>query len=199
MAVLAFVILLSMLIIPRMAGYLAYEKPLQPADAMVVLMGSVADRALGAWELYEDGYAPEILMVASWQRGADYLEPYGVSVPNNSDLTAQALVELGVPGEQIRVLPGGAISTADEAEVIREFLETNPQIGSVILVSSEFHLRRAAMIFRREFRNMDREVELIPRPSRYSELETTGWYRDRESAKTVFFEYAKLGGELLGL
>lgn len=192
-------LLFLLLVPPRMGRWLVVEAELQPAGAMVILMGSIADRALEAKDVYEQGYATSIVMVKPRQRGAVHLEPYGVELPSNSELTAYALGELGVPQDSIRILPGGAVSTREEAQIIRNFLEENPQIDSFILVSSRAHLRRGNMIFRKELRKLDHPVQIIPRPSSYSEFREDKWYRHRESAKSVFLEYLKIIAWMVGL
>ncbi len=53
-------------------------------------------------------------------------------------------------------------------------------------------MRRARLIFRRELRKLDHDVELIMRPSNYSDFQASRWYRHRESARSVVFEYVKL-------
>ena len=64
-------------------------------------------------------------------------------------------------------------------------------------------MRRARLIFRRELRKplaqplygrkiFRPNVELILRPSNYSDFQANGWYRHRESARAVVLEYLKL-------
>jgi len=90
-------------------------------------------------------------------------------------------------------------STRGEAIAVREYLETQDHIRSIILVSSPPHMRRARLIFRKELRKLDREVELIMRPSYYSDFQPSGWYRHRESARDVVLEHLKLVGWILGV
>ena len=192
-------LLLLLVLAPRMGSWLVVEAELQPADKMVVLMGSIADRALEARDIYEMGYATSIVMVRPHQRGAAHLQPYGVDLPSNSELTVYALKALGVPGDSILILPGGAASTREEARIIRKYLEENPQVRSFILVSSRAHLRRSTMTFHRELRQLDHPVTIIPRPSTYSDFHEKQWWRHRESAKSVFLEYLKILAWRIGL
>ena len=49
-------------------GIVTSDSP-EKADLIIVLMGSGPDRILGAVDLYEQGYAPCIMMVENWQPG----------------------------------------------------------------------------------------------------------------------------------
>ena len=123
---------------------------------------------------------------------------YGIGIPINFDITHDALLDLGVQHDHIILLPWGTSSTRDEALAVRTYLENHNDIRSVILVTSASHSRRAFMIFRREFRKLDYDVQLISRPSRYSSFQARGWYRDRGSIKAVFNEYIKTAAWFVG-
>ena len=192
-------IILLIAILPRLGTWLIVEEDMQPADAMIILMGSTADRALAAYNVYEGNYTENIIIVESNQRGIEHIEALDVHVPNNAEIIKYVLTQLTIPSENILILPGNAQSTKQEAKIISTHLEQNSQINSIILVTSASHMRRSVMTFRREFRKLDHEVEIIPSPSKYSDFQARGWYKDRESAKAVVMEYMKLVAWFVGL
>jgi uncharacterized SAM-binding protein YcdF (DUF218 family) len=102
-------------------------------------------------------------------------------------------LQLGIREEQITVLPEAAESTMDEARCIREWLEGQPEISSVVLVSSSYHLRRASRIFRVAFRQMNRPVKVYCSPSAYSDTNPETWWRYKEDIQNVLYEYVKIG------
>jgi uncharacterized SAM-binding protein YcdF (DUF218 family) len=110
-------------------------------------MGSGPDRMLGAVDLYQAGYADEILMVRNMVRGYDLVVSQGVKIPHDTDIAKEVAVQLGVPEEKITVLPGDALSTQDEAIQVREYLKSEPDIDSLIIVTSKSHSGRAKKIF----------------------------------------------------
>lgn len=191
-------VLARFLVMPYMGPWLVKDDELQPADAMVMLMGSVSDRVLEVFHVYESGYAQLVILPEPGRMNTVLQHKYGIAIPINADIAHDALLELGVQHEHIIVLPWGTSSTKDEAVAVRTHLENNSNIRSVILVTSAPHSRRAFMIFRREFRKLDHEVQLISRPSRYSSFQARGWYRNRESTKAVFNEYMKTAAWLIG-
>jgi len=160
-------------------------------DAVIVLlMGSVGDRSLGALEVYEEGNAEHIFMVQSYVSGSEALEERGLSVPGHAELSRDLLMELGVAEEDITILPGDAQSTKDEALVIADYVDKHPEMDTIILVTSEFHSFRSKRIFQHALRELDVTVYSVPTP--YDPFEARGWYKDREDIQRVVSEYTKL-------
>ena len=184
------VILLALLaVFFRYAGILivAEDSP-EKADLIVVLMGSGPDRILGAVDLYKEGYAPCILMVENWEPGYELLESRGVKVPREAEIEAMIGTQLGVPQEALIILPGDARSTQEEALIISRYLQDNPEIDKILLVSSKYHSQRSAIIFRWVIG----DTEILSCPTPYDNYNADSWWRTRQDAKSVVMEYAKL-------
>ena len=177
----------------HMPAFLVYKKDLQPAGAIVILMGSTPERELEAADLYHKGYAPKIIIADFSTHSQRLLDSLKLRVPKGSENAVSVLGQLDVPAECIHIIPGLVISTRGEAVAVRNYLQTRSNIDAIILVSSPSHMRRATMIFRRELKKLDHEVEVIPRPSGYSDFNTSGsWFRNRETAILVMMEYLKI-------
>jgi len=183
------ILLVLLAVFFRFAGILIVAKDTpERADLIVVLMGSGPDRILGAVDLYKEGYAPCILMVENWEPGYELLESRGVKVPRDAELKAMIGNQLGVPKEAFIILPGDARSTQEEALIISRYLQDNPQIDSILLVSSKYHSRRSAIIFCWAIEDMD----IISCPTPYDNFNAGSWWQTRQDAKSVVMEYAKL-------
>jgi uncharacterized SAM-binding protein YcdF (DUF218 family) len=178
----------------RHAGqWLVKEDHPEHSDAMVILMGSIADRVLQAADLYDQKMAEKIIMVES-SMGADKdLEEKGVHIISNTKQVYNALVTLGIPADSILILPGNASSTQMEAIIIRDYLKSNPEIDTVLLVSSSDHLRRATMIFKSALKNSCMPVNIISCPSNYTDFDAERWWRSRDGIEVVLLEYLKIG------
>ncbi len=188
----AAILLLIFVFIPRMGTYLVAEHDLIEADAMVVLMGSVPARALEGADLYREGFVHDVIVVQTYVESEELLAERGVQIPGQAELTRDALAQMGVPESRIEVLQGGVRSTWEEAQVVSAYLADNREIDSLVLVTSSFHTRRTLIIFERACRDLDREIELIIRPSSFDTFQAYRWWQDRESAKKVVLEYMKL-------
>jgi uncharacterized SAM-binding protein YcdF (DUF218 family) len=164
----------------------------QPADAIVMLLGSTPERELEVADLFKEGYAPLIIMAEFRVYNHELIEAHGLTAPRGLDNSLSILNQLGVPPEAIHITPGDISSTRGEAIAVATYLQQNPHIKSIILVSSPSHMRRATMVFRREFRRGGINCVIIPRASKYSDFQEKRWWKHRDSAIAVASEYAKL-------
>ncbi len=188
-----FLILAIFILIFTSAGrFLVVEDEPAEADIIVVLMGSPGERMLQAYDLYEAGYSKRIVMTDTYSPGSDALAERGIHLKNTTDLAIEIGIELGVSPEDISVIPEIARSTGDEAVAVRRYIESESNIDTIILVTSDYHSRRSRAIFRRSFSKLENPVELIVLPGKYSGFNAESWYTDRESAKRVVMEYTRL-------
>jgi len=118
------------------------EDPLQRSDAIIVLSDDnfYADRVTQAAVLYRHGMAP--LVVASGRK----LRPYA----GIAELMEHDLVERGVPKDKILRVSHQAENTREEAIALRP-QAVEHRWRSVIIVTSNYHTRRARYIFSRIF------------------------------------------------
>jgi len=158
------------------------------ADAIVVLMGSIPDRILHAADLYHLGYADTIIMIRSRDfDNREIIDKLGLDIPGGVDINRDLALQLEIPAENIIILDGLAESTWDEAEIFSGYAE-NQEISSLILVTSKYHSRRAALTFTKV---LD-ERNVISSPSAYDPFDYSKWWQERRSVKYVLLEYQKL-------
>lgn len=154
------------------------EDPLGKADALVVLSDDnfYADRATRAAELLREGKAP--LILASGRR----LRPNA----GIAELMEHDLIERGVPREKIVRLPQDADSTKEEAEALLKFAKEK-KWRSLIVVTSNYHTRRARYIFRRVF---PQGIEVRIASARDGDFDPQHWWEKRKSTKELTREFA---------
>jgi len=162
------------------AGELIVEDPLQKSDAIIVLSDDnfYADRATRAAELYRQDLAPSV--VASGIR----LRPYA----GISELMLHDLIERGVPKEHIVLFPQNADDTREEATALSQLLAER-KWKSVIIVTSNYHTRRARFIFRKVF-SEDIRVEVAS--ARDADFDPSNWYEHRRAVKRFVHEVVGL-------
>lgn len=137
---------------PVLAELLVVEKPLERADAILVLGGSQAyvERTHKAAELFRKGASSTILLTndglqAGWDEDLQR-NPYFV------ERAKWELIDQGVPAESIKILsPDASGGTKGEARVVAVFA-SEVQLRSLLLVTSDFHSRRALWTFERAMR-----------------------------------------------
>jgi uncharacterized SAM-binding protein YcdF (DUF218 family) len=179
-------------IVPNMGKRLIYSQQLCKSDLIFILMGSIPDRALQASQIYREGYAKQILFANEQQFGAEKLKPYGIELETTASIITRTLIKLNVAKEHIETLPNIARSTQDEAILLRDYLAQHPQIKRVILVTSSYHSRRAAIIFTKAINKAHLPVTIIMSQNLYSDFKSERWWDDRASAYMVLLEHIKL-------
>jgi len=161
---------------------------LQAADAIVVMSGSstYVERTHKAAELYMRGRAPLIVLTDDNTRGgwssSQQRNPYFVERAHD-ELTKQ-----GVPADKIKVAPGIAASTHDEASIIRDYALAHG-LRSVLLVTSAYHSRRALRSLRQSFAGTETALGMEPAPESPN---PAFWWLHLEGWRSVGGEYLKL-------
>jgi len=181
----------------HLGTFLAREDPLTKADAIFVFAGTVAERAMEAADLYREGYAPRIVVTRGPRSGAMVrLEQQGIFIASESDLNRDVLRRLGVPDDVLIMPPRFHDNTADEARTLRAL---SAQYGwrRIIIVTSKYHVRRAALSVSRALRGTG--VQMIRRGSRYDESMPQAWWTRRADIRWLASETPKLLAYGLGL
>jgi uncharacterized SAM-binding protein YcdF (DUF218 family) len=172
-------------ILKAAGDYLVESSAPEKADAIVVLAGdNRGARIMRAAELVRDGYAPIALVSGP-------MEIYGV---NEADLAIQYAIRHGAPASYFQPVYRPALSTLDEAKAFAVELQQR-NIHKLLLVTSDYHSRRALSIFRRII-GPSVIIHAVTAPDRY--FRADAWWQNREGQKTVFYEYSKAIAGWLG-
>lgn len=148
----------------------------QQAQAVVVLGGDdYGTRTLKAAQLVEDGYAPYAIISG----------PHALLGPESEEDIEYARRH-GYPARLFQSFPDDCSSTRCEAVTIGNYLRAH-NIRKILLVTSNYHTRRAARLFRSE--NPGLQVVVIAAPDPY--FSANGWWKSRQGQKTFFFEWSK--------
>ena len=152
------------------------EDPLEKADVLIVLSDDnfYADRATRAAELFREGKAP--LVVASGRK----LRPSA----GIAELMEHDLVERGVPKDKILRFAVDGDSTREEAEALAKLAKPK-KWHKVIVVTSNYHTRRARYIFRHVF---PQDIEISVASARDGDFDPDNWWEKRKSAKLFMRE-----------
>jgi uncharacterized SAM-binding protein YcdF (DUF218 family) len=154
------------------------EDALSRADAIIVLSDDnfYADRSTHAADLYRRGMAP--IVVASGRR----LRPNA----GIAELMEHDLIERGVPKDKILRLSHNAENTREEAETTAQ-QAVQRKWRSVIIVTSNYHTRRARYIFSHVFPPQTL-VRVSGAPD--GDFDPDHWWQTRKSLKEFVRELA---------
>lgn len=172
-------------ILSAFGSYLIQAGPPEKADAALVLAGdSFGNRILTAAELLRQGYVRKV--VVSGPGGN-----YGL---HECELAIPFAVKMGYPESYFEHAEHFAHSTGEEARA------TLPQLRRdgyrrIVLVTSDYHTRRAAKVFRAAA--PDLTFLVVAAPDEY--FSANGWWHNREGQKIFLTEWEKTVATWFGL
>lgn len=173
------------------ARALVVHDELPRADVIFVLSGAseYVERTRHAAELWRRGVAPKIVLTNDNLRGgwdsAQQRNTYFI------EREAEELRRAGVPDARIEALPEPVTSTYDEAVRLRAYA-SEQGIGSIVVVTSAYHSRRAAWTMRRVFRESGVRVGMAPVEAGAQTPTAFGWWLSARGWRSVAPEYPKL-------
>jgi uncharacterized SAM-binding protein YcdF (DUF218 family) len=164
-------------ILTALGSFLVKAAPPQKADIIVVLAGDgFGHRILKAGELVKEGWAPVALVDG----------PNGNYGRFECDLAIPFAVEAGYPESYFLHGEFNGHSTAEEARFVAEKLQSMG-VKRVLVVTSNYHTRRAGKIFHRAMPGLT--VLMVAAPD--ENFKPNGWWRNREARKTFVLEWEK--------
>ena len=160
-------------------GWLVVDNP-QRADVIVVLAGETDRRPHRALELLSQGYAQNVLLdVPATEKFYDSSEV---------DLAQRYARQLPLQsGQSVAVCPVFGLSTKEETQDVARCLEKSG-VRSVLVVTSDYHTRRALSTFQRELPQYRIYVTAARDPQQFN----SSWWQNRQWAKINFDEWIRL-------
>jgi hypothetical protein len=170
-------VVLAVILLARAGSFLVIDKPLR-SDVILVLAGETNHRPERALQLLSQGYGRRIVL----------------DVPTNSTIYEFTQVQLAqqyihdLPqGASMSICPIAGLSTKAESEDAASCLAgEGPR--RVLIVTSDFHTRRALSVFRRELPQYSYSVAA----SRDAQQFGARWWTHRQWAKTFVDEWLRL-------
>ena len=176
---LSLTVLMYLVIFALVRTQLVVEKPLAHPAVIVLLAGSYQDRIPVAATLFTRYRADKIVVTDD-----DVMRGWSRKYQRNLSSREKAyegLTNSGVPGKSIELLPFSSSGTAYDARAVRDYL-VNTSYKSILLVTSDYHTRRALWVFRQIFRNDPVEIGVIPVPSPF-----VSWSAIKEPLKYIYY------------
>jgi uncharacterized SAM-binding protein YcdF (DUF218 family) len=174
-----------------LANNLIIEKPLERADAILILSGSSVylERTQKAALVYKQGIAPRVLLTddggrAGWAR-AEQRNPKFVELARNN------LIAQGVPPENIEILAAQVSETNEEAEVLRGKIR-QANWKSILIVTSAYHTRRSLWTFEKVLENENLQIGIVSPPPGEQTPPPFYWWLTRKGWTSVAAEYVKI-------
>ena len=174
------ILILAVLIfglISQSGKFLVVDNP-QKADAILVLAGETDRRPARAVELMQQGYASRVILDV----------PQNERIFGNSDLQlAEAWIKAQSQPQAFSICSISGLSTKAESFESAECLR-RAGARTVLMVTSDFHTRRASSIYRKEQPEFAFSVAAATAPAQFG----ANWWRHRQWAKVNLEEWFRL-------
>lgn len=177
------------------------ESP-QVADYVMVLGGDWKPRSSVVADIIQSGLASKVLIPV----GDFPAELIGGPIQPEHEVIRRALLQRGVPEANIILLGQRNRTTYDEGKTLAAYLPPDCA-ARVLVVTSDYHTRRTAWVFRQLSRSPQTQLSFVAAPT--EEFATDHWWQSqagrhvivRENVKLVyyFFRYSHVPYVLLGL
>jgi len=174
----AVLLAVSLAVLAANAGRFLVVDGAQPADVILVLAGETDRRPARALELLNQGYARRVVI--------DVPEAAKIYEFTQIGLAEQYVQHLP-QAASVAICPTEGLSTRDEAHDAQKCLAREP--GSrILIVTSDYHTRRALSIFRHEIHGKSFSVAAAYDDTQFG----TRWWAHRQWAKTCLDEWLRL-------
>lgn len=171
-------LLVTMLWFAADAGNLLVVDNPQTSDVIIVLAGETYHRPQRALALLDQGLARRVVIDVPAAGNVYDFSQVDLALKYIHDLPQAASID---------ICPIQGLSTRDESHDVQKCLEH--ESGSrVLIVTSDFHTRRALNIFRHELRNRSFSVAAAHDDAQFG----THWWRHRQWAKTCLDEWLRV-------
>jgi uncharacterized SAM-binding protein YcdF (DUF218 family) len=158
-------------------GFLVVNRP-EHADIILVLAGETDRRPALGLQLLQEGYAPQLVLDV----------PANARIYDRDQLQlAQQYVQSLPQAHSVTICPIYGLSTKTEAEDVLKCLKTL-NVHSVLVVTSDYHTRRALSTFRHELPGIRVSVAAATDPMQFG----GSWWKHRQWAKMNFEEWLRL-------
>ncbi|MDP2767177.1 MAG: YdcF family protein [Candidatus Methanoperedens sp.] len=166
-------------LLPGIASFLIVETDLQHSDVIIILGGD-KERVPYGVKLYKANYSNKIIVTGGM-----------LNIPHINttwaELEKEEALGMGVPRDDI-LLVDKSNTTYEDAQFAREIMLQN-NFSSAIVVSSPYHMRRAAWLFGRVFK--EDNISLFYSPVENSWFKPEKWWTDERKMHVILDEYAK--------
>jgi len=177
--VLIILIALALFLFSTSGHFLIINRP-QHADAIVVLAGETDRRPALGLQLLQQGYAPKMIL----------------DVPANAKIYGETMLQIAqqyirelppAQAQSVIICPIYGLSTKAESQDASQCLKTLG-VHSILVVTSDYHTRRALSTFHHELPGMQISVAAATDPQQFG----GAWWKHRQWAKLNFDEWLRL-------
>lgn len=180
------ILILSVILGVRLLGDQLYQYPENPAldkipaDATVVCLAGGKFRVEAAYNLFAQGVGKELFIVGAGKKST----PGNLGRAHAAE-ALQKMTETRFRGIQVET---ESRNTIENAFAVSRYLQQNPEVKSIVLVTSAYHMRRAQVVIEHQVHN---GLEIIPYTPPSERIEKRTWWHTWLGIEVTMTEYFK--------
>ena len=180
----------------QIGAYLILEEPLQSADLIVVISGTLPEIHYGL-DLFHQGYGKKMLFLGHFpvELAVISKDPFEVMEKPWDEIAAHMAVTAGVPKDALLFSDAFDNSTYERVASLIRIAQAHDQ-RSMIIVTSPVYSRRVALSARHILQDAVPTFRLAPTPQSYYpepyRFNLDDWWLDENHPKMLLDEYTKL-------
>ena len=180
----------------QIGAYLILEEPLQSADLIVVISGTLPEIHYGL-DLFHQGYGKKMLFLGHFpvELAVISQDPFAVMEKPWDEIAAHMAINAGVPADALLFSDAFDNSTYDRVASLIRTAQAHDQ-RSMIIVTSPVYSRRVALSTRHILQDTAPTFHLAPTPQSYYpepyRFNLDDWWLDENHPKMLLDEYTKL-------
>ena len=178
--------LLHPFVLPGYAWLFQKQNATKGADAIICLSGGRTTRVPESLRLWNRGFAKQLFVTAEKAKNKEFQKLELSNLGFASAVTER--MDLNATWQLLPSLSGGATSTFDEAEDALA-LSLEKKWNRIIIVTDEFHTRRAHYAFQKIFEGSGVKVEVAGAPNELFSIED--WWKSDRGIMAYFGETIK--------
>ena len=162
-------------VLPEYARFFHKQNATKGADAIICLSGERTTRVVESLRLWNQGYSSKLFVTSEKPRNAELAQLELSHLQFAEAVTKR--IKLDADWQILPSLTGGATSTFDEAEDALAYAQEH-NWKRIIIVTDEFHTRRAFYAFNKIFADSEIKVEVAGAANEVFSIENW-WKSDR--------------------
>lgn len=184
------ILILSLIIATRLLGDRLYNYPENPdlsslpPDAAIVCLTGGKFRVEAAYSLFAQGVGDKLFIVGAGKRS-----------------TAMGLAKAHAPGAPISDARFSEIqvetesrNTIENAFAVSRYLQQNPSVRNVVLITSSYHMRRAQLMLEHQ---VHQDITVIPYTPPNESIHRGNWWHSWLGIEVTVVEYLKYAAAYL--
>lgn len=181
------ILLLSLICAIRLLGDRLYHYPANPeisgipSDSVIICLAGGKFRVEAAYSLYAEGVGKSLVIIGAGKKSTAAGLGKAHAEPTLTKISPERFAQIQVETE--------SRNTIENSFAVSRYLQQNPSVKSIVLITSGYHMRRAQVMIENQ---IDHGVKITPYTSPNEAIGRDNWWHTWLGIQVTIVEYFKL-------